>query len=130
MRHPARALAIAATLVALVGCGGEGFDSAEVTGTVTAGGKPAPGLMIQFEPADGEGTKLPPATGFTNDSGRYVLRRPGGKSGAVVGKNTVRILNGEGAELARLGGKEVSGVVVDREVKPGPNVIDIEITLK
>jgi hypothetical protein len=117
-------------LAAVAGCGGQGFQSAEVSGTVTAGGAPVPGLMIQFEPADGEGTKLPPGTGFTNAEGKYVLLRPGGKTGAVVGKNTVRVLNGEGGSLDRLRGKAVDGAVSERDVKPGPNVIDVELTLK
>lgn len=114
----------------VVGCGGPAFESAEVTGTVTAGGQPAAGLMIQFEPADGEGIRLPPGTGLTNAEGRYVLLRAGGKSGAVVGQNTVRVMNGEGGELGRLRGRAVEGAVSQREVKPGSNVIDIELTLK
>lgn len=119
---------VVVTLVVVAGCGGEQFTSAEVTGTVTCGGKPVPGLMIQFEPADGEGTKLPPGTGFTNAEGKYVLLRPGGKSGAVVGKNTVRVLSGEGSALTVLNGRKVTGAVSEQEVKPGSNVIDIEIT--
>ena len=59
-----------------------------------------------------------------------MLLRAGGKSGAVVGQNTVRVMNGEGGELGRLLGKAVSGAVSQREVKPGSNVIDIELTLK
>lgn len=117
-------------LAAACGCGGQGFESAEVSGTVTAGGAPVPGLMIQFEPADGEGTTLPPGTGLTNADGRYILLRPGGKKGAVVGKNTVRVLNGEGGPLERLRSKTVEGAVSERDVKPGPNVIDVELTLK
>lgn len=121
---------VAIAVAAITGCGGQGFQSAEVSGTVTVGGAPAPGLMIQFEPADGEGTRLPPGTGFTNADGKYVLLRPGGKRGAVVGKNTVRVLNGEGVALERLRGKTVEGAVSEREVKPGVNVLDIELTLK
>lgn len=120
----------AIAIACVVGCGGQGFESAEVSGTVTVGGAPAPGLMIQFEPADGEGTRLPPGTGVTNADGKYVLLRPGGKPGAVVGKNTVRVLNGEGGPLDRLRGKTVEGAVAEREVKPGSNVIDVELTLK
>lgn len=117
-------------LATAAGCGGQGFESAEVSGTVTVEGTPAAGLMIQFEPADGDGMRLPPGTGLTNAEGKYVLLRPGGKRGAVVGKNTVRVLNSEGGAMERLRGKAVEGAVSERDVKAGVNVIDVELTLK
>ncbi|MFM7206032.1 MAG: hypothetical protein ACKO4T_05095 [Planctomycetaceae bacterium] len=125
-----RRLMVALAILQIAGCGGQGFTSADVTGTVKIDGKPAAGLMVQFEPKDGEGTKLPPGTGMTNAEGGFVLLRPGGKSGAVVGTNTVRVLNGEGGEMVRIGGRQIEGAVSQREVKPGPNVIDIELKLK
>lgn len=125
-----RFFVLSLAILPLAGCGGQGFTSADVTGTVKLDGKPVPGLMVQFEPKDGEGTRLPPGMGLTNAEGKFVILRPGGKSGAVVGSNTVRVLSGEGSELAKIGGRQVEGAVSEFEVKPGPNVIDIELRLK
>lgn len=115
------------TCLATAGCG-EGFSTGEVSGTVTIDGKPAPGLMIQFEPDDGEQTRFPPGIGYTNAAGQYAIVRPGRKVGTVVGKHTVRIMTGEGSDLTVLNGRKLTGVVSQREVKPGVNVIDVEVT--
>jgi hypothetical protein len=110
----------------LAGCG-SGIRTAEVTGLVTLDGKPLPGVIVQFEPLDGDQTRLPPGTGMANAQGRYIVLRPGGKSGAVVGRNTVRVLHGEGADLATVAGRSVAGTVTERQVVAGGNVIDIEL---
>lgn len=122
-----RILRVLALCTLLGGCG-EGFQTAEVSGSVKVDGKPAPGLMIQFEPDDGNGTKLPPSIGYTNADGQFVLVRPGRKTGTVVGKHTVRIMTGEGGDLVILNGRKITGTVSQREVTPGPNVIDVELT--
>jgi len=111
----------------VAGCG-EGFQTAEVSGTIKVDGKPFPGLMIQFEPEDGSGTRLPPSIGYTNAEGQYALVRPGRKTGTVVGKHTVRVMTSEGSDLTTLKGRKLAGMVSQREVKPGPNVIDVELT--
>jgi hypothetical protein len=112
--------------VCFVGCGG-GIETAEVSGLVTLDGKPLPGVIVQFEPIDGEQTRLPPGTGLTNSQGRYLLLRPGGKSGAVVGRSTVRVLHGQGGDLGNVAGRSVTGTVSEREVTSGSNAIDIEL---
>jgi len=84
--------------------------------------------MIQFEPEDGSGTRLPPSIGYTNAEGQYALVRPGRKTGTVVGKHTVRVMTSEGSDLTTLEGRKLAGMVSQREVKPGPNVIDVELT--
>ena len=113
-------------VLCLAGCG-SGIQTAEVTGLVTLDGKPFPGVIVQFEPVDGDQTRLPPGTGMTNAQGRYIVLRPGGKSGAVVGRNTVRVLHGEGADLATVAGRSVAGTVTERQVVDGANVIDVEL---
>lgn len=113
-------------VLCFVGCGG-GIETAEVSGLVTLDGKPLPGVVVQFEPIDGEQTRLPPGTGLTNAQGRYRVLRPGGKSGAVVGRSTVRVLHGEGGDLGNVAGRSVKGTVSEREVTSGSNSIDIEL---
>lgn len=115
-----------AALVCLSGCGG-GIETADVNGMVTLDGKPLSGVIVQFEPSGGEQTKLPTGTGLTNAQGRYVVFRPGGKPGAVVGQTTVRVLHGEGGDLPSVGGRPVTGAVTEREIGKGSNVIDIEL---
>lgn len=124
---PDRMLPVLLLCTLLGGCG-EGFQTAEVSGSVKLDGKPAPGLMIQFEPDDGTETNLPPSTGYTNAGGQFVLVRPGRKTGTVVGKHTVRIMTSEGSDLVILNGRKIEGTVSQREVKPGSNVIDVELT--
>lgn len=89
----------------LQGCGGSGIkepELAEVTGTVTVGGKPYAGYDVMFFPqaAAGGGGKAGivggVAGGRTDESGKYVLRYKGSRKGAVVGKNTVQISSPEG----------------------------------
>lgn len=118
---------LAVLCMLLAGCGEE-FQTAEVSGTIKVDGKPAPGLMIQFEPEDGSGTRLPPSIGYTNAEGQYALVRPGRKTGTVVGKHTVRVMTSEGSDLTTLKGRKLAGMVSQHEVKPGPNVIDVELT--
>lgn len=116
----------ALAVVCLLGCG-DGIPTAAVTGLVTLDGTPLPGVIVQFEPLDGDETRLPPGTGMTNAEGRFVVLRPGGKSGAVVGRNTVRVLHGEGAALTSVAGKSIVGTVSERQITAGANVVDIQL---
>jgi len=112
---------------AVCGCG-ETYKTAPVSGTVTMNGKPVAGLMIQFEPEDGGTTKIPPSIGYTNAEGKYVLIRPGGgQPGAVVGRHTVRVMTGEGTDLTAVEGRKATNAVSQRDVAPGPNVIDVDL---
>jgi len=120
-------VALASLIVA--GCWGEGFRIAEVTGQVTIDGKPRRGLMVVFSPDDGGTTKLPPAYGFTNDEGRYRAIRPGSKPGAVVGATSVRVLAFDGSEIVA-NGKALPNTELQKDIKPGPNVLDIDLTSK
>lgn len=113
----------------LAGCG-DGVRMGRVQGTVTFNGKPVPDLMVEFAPVENVGWRLPPGMGHTNAEGVYSLVRPGpgGKPGTSVGTHTVRVLSDEGSELKLIAGKKVAGTVSQREVKPGSNTIDIELT--
>jgi hypothetical protein len=110
------------------GCSRQTFDIAEVSGTVTLGDRPLPGVMVQFQPQVEEVGKYPAAFGFTDAEGRYTLVRSGGKSGAVVGAHEVRILPQEREEQPATPLPDgLADRVFEFEVRPGRNVIDIRV---
>lgn len=112
----------------LSGCGG-GVDPTlpelvPVTGVVTQGGKPVPGVVVTFEPEAGS-----LSAGATNEQGIFELRYSRDKLGAVPGTHRVRLskLNGEaGDEIIPRRFNEKSQI--EREVsKSGENNFMFEI---
>lgn len=114
----------------LAGCGGETLSP--VTGKVTFNGEPVRGGTIIFGPS--EGTKGgTPASAEVKEDGTYELKA-GATVGAVAGKNKVMYTpppgkpstdpkkEGEPSPYAGL-----VPVQKEVEVKPGPNVINIEL---
>lgn len=74
-------------LLAVAFCSGCGSDEPEivrVTGTVTRGGKPVPGLIVHFQPEGGR-----PSWGQTDAQGHYDLDYDPQHRGARVGKHKV-----------------------------------------
>jgi hypothetical protein len=118
-----------AIVVAAFGCSAENFRTAEVTGTVTYKGQPAPGLMLQFTPPNGDKIGLPPAYGITKSDGSYRVARPGGKWGAVVGRNvvTVTVMPQDKPSAVMVPEKDVKDRSFDIEVSAKPNVHDIAL---
>lgn len=121
------AVRIAVVAALFAGCARQGFQTAEVTGTVTYKGAPAVGLFVQFEPPDGYRQGLPSAMAVTDTAGRYYLVRPGSKRGAVVGVNrvTVTVMGGEGEVVTIVPAEVLARACREIEVKPGRNVHDI-----
>jgi hypothetical protein len=77
------------TLTLFFGCGkGDSKHQTEyVEGVVTLDGDPVPGATVTFTPVkEGEGV---PATGTTDDSGRYTLTTVGGGVAGKAGAGTV-----------------------------------------
>ena len=111
------------------GCSAEKFKTAEVTGTVMLEGKPVEGVSLEFEPVR-TGAEIPPtAYGSTDAEGKYRLTRVGGKGGrpgAVVGMNTVRVSAPEGS-TATVHPHYADEGALQFEVKAGPNVFDIDL---
>jgi hypothetical protein len=111
------------------GCSAEKFKTAEVTGTVTLEGTPVEGVSVEFEPVR-TGAEIPPtAYGSTDAEGKYRLTRVGGKGGrpgAVVGMNTVRVSAPEGS-TAKVHPHYADECAFQFEVKAGPNVFDIDL---
>ena len=100
MSKRVRSIALLITCIALSGCGGNGFPTAQVTGRVVCEGKAVEGAMVYFEPLKGSGTNgLSGKQGFsyTDADGKFVIStyEPGGQDGAVIGKHRVRVGKGK-----------------------------------
>lgn len=124
-RLPA-ALAAAAIVLLAGGCGGDGYATSVVTGTVTYKGKPAAGLRIEFAPVDGPKLGRPPATGITGADGRYSLVRPGNKPGAVAGPSSVAFFTIEGRPTS-VPAEAVQDRTFDVDVAPGTSTHDFDL---
>lgn len=78
----------------LVGCGGESYKIAPVSGRITINGKPLAKASVTFSPVavGGNLEPGPSSSGKTDADGRYTLTLIGKDgAGAVVGKHKVRI---------------------------------------
>ena len=102
-------------LILLAGCN-SGIDLGKVTGRVTKGGKPQPGLMINFSPGPGRRG----SQGFTNAEGQYQLLYTTEKMGAVTGSQHVTITT-ESNPNKNLLSKDV-------EVTSGSQTIDFDLS--
>ncbi len=88
-----RQLSIACLLAVCLGCGGESFSMAPVSGTITLDGKPLVDARVGFEPKR-SGKELAAGPGSyanTDQQGRFVLKSLDGRKGAVVGTHRVWI---------------------------------------
>ena len=88
-----------------VGCKGEGFTLAPVTGVVTADGKPVTDLKIVFYPRGTEENPTPGpfSTGMTDSEGKFTLVSRHGEPGAVVGPHRVGFELPDGMDAEALG---------------------------
>ena len=71
-------------LATAVGCG-PNVGTVPVRGTVLVDGEPVPGVTVQFSPVGGER----PSTGFTDGSGRFILRYNKDIAGVLPGRQNV-----------------------------------------
>jgi hypothetical protein len=76
-------------MAACVGCGNE--DWGKVSGTVTLDGQPVGPGMVTFEPTSPDQVDAPFAGAQFREDGKYELRSPGNKVGALTGEYAVRI---------------------------------------
>lgn len=77
-------------MVVTGGCGGDGLNMAEVSGSVTLDGAPLPGAWVEFTPIT-KGINGRPSNGATDQQGHFVLKYTKTRSGALVGKHDVVI---------------------------------------
>lgn len=117
---PVRNLLCLVWIALLAGCAKPGPDVAPVSGRVTLDGQPLPFAIVTFHP---EGKSA--ASSGTDKDGRYMLMYKRGVMGAPVGMNRVTILlDVEQAHRPQL----TPQTDLKREVKPGPNEFNFELT--
>jgi|1185.fasta_scaffold506110_1 hypothetical protein len=102
----------------VIGCGRSIADVAPVTGRVTLDGQPLQFAILTFHPA-GKAS----ASGGTDKDGRYTLLYKRGVMGAPIGLNRVTIL----LDVEQSHRPQLTPTELEREVKPGPNVIDFDL---
>jgi hypothetical protein len=122
MRTRACLLVCLAGLVFLSGCGRTGM--APVHGRVTCGGKPVPEAAVIFSPVpktEGALEAGKAAQGGTDEDGRYSLTTYRSGDGALVGKHKVSVIVDNTVRLP------CQMKVVEMEVKPGDNELNIEM---
>jgi hypothetical protein len=117
----------------LAGCGRDGPERGVVTGQVKLNGEPLEGADLEFQPPEGS-----PSYGTTDEKGRYDLMYTRDKRGAMIGEHTVRITTPTSGADPRAAGVAAPQRVppkynapsggLKREVKPGRNQIDFELT--
>ncbi|MDX1945910.1 MAG: carboxypeptidase-like regulatory domain-containing protein [Pirellulaceae bacterium] len=111
-------------LATLAGCGAPDF--AEVTGKVTLDGEPLVFATVEFQPPGGS-----PAYGVTGDDGTYRLEWSATQSGVPIGQHRVRITSwreSKPKERERVPERYNKATELAREVKPGQQQIDFELT--
>ncbi len=81
------------------GCGGaSGPELIDVHGTVLLDGKPLPNATVRFVPEVQGAEAVRPASGVTDDDGRYELEYSSTRSGALPGKYKVLITTAQAPE--------------------------------
>ena len=135
------ALALSLSVLWLIGCGEKPPEFGQVTGSLTAKGKPLKDMIVTFMPDPAEGNELPyNASGQTDETGAYQLRyslKGLEGEGAALGWNRVLITDTRFGSVPqgqppppRLFSPDYSRITTTPlkfEVKPGPQTIDIEL---
>jgi hypothetical protein len=112
-------------LVGLIFVSGCGPEMAPVKGRITCAGKPVANAAVTFSPVPASETdKEPgkPATGFTDEDGRYELSTYKARDGALVGEHRVLVMIDD-TNPARC--KRTKQLTLP--VKPGTNEHNIEL---
>ena len=130
-------------LLVIVGCD-SGPTLVEVQGTVKANGKPLNKIQVEFWPV----ASGPRSMGTTDEQGHYsLLVDDGVRKGAIVGSHNVvlkdvgvlgdKFMGRKGEDVDMTKGKKSQipliytdplKTTIKKEVKSGPNVIDIDVT--
>ncbi len=76
-----------ALLAAVAGCSGSGPELAEVKGVLVSAGQPVPDASITFYPDVGR-----PSYATTDERGEFEMLYSEGRSGAVIGDHTVKVM--------------------------------------
>jgi len=129
-------------LVLAVGCGDGGPATAPVTGKLTIGGQPAKDVTVNFNPVDPKGEV---ASGVVTNGTYTLATGSSGKPGAIVGSYKItltpnaamsedaysRPVDGSAPAAPKVAFPaeflDPAKTTLTKEVKAGPNTIDIEI---
>jgi len=143
-------LVLNVSLLLTCGCGSDKLKTERVTGIVTMNGKPVAGAVVTFSPVDR--TKSHPATGHTDDKGKYTLQTLLGDvdAGTTPGDYKVMVTKTKDVETGRVQKvtvgdqveevkemkseqllpkrySSISSTPLKKTVIAGSNVIDIEL---
>lgn len=126
-----RAITLASIVLVSGGCGRSDLpELGTVEGTVKMDGQPLAGRQVQFLPQAGGR----PGTGVTDEQGHYELVYTAGVEGTNVGPNRVEITTIWPEGEPKPGERETipprynTTTELTREVKPGHNTFDFELT--
>lgn len=110
--------------ILLAGCGsGDRPPLGSVSGTVTVNGEPFSGVIVSFMPDKGR-----PATGMTDDNGRYTLEYVQGVKGCKTGPNKVVFFAPTGGTMSHsIPRKYQSESELAADVKSGSNTFDFDL---
>jgi hypothetical protein len=136
------ALAVAVLVVFTLGCGGSGYDGPKLyplTGKLTKGGAPLPGINISLISTDSS-NKAPPLLAVTKDDGSFTITTSSGHAGAPVGLYKVVIVapppefdystqKGPPKKSKVISEKYATAATTDKtfEVKAGTNTLDLDL---
>lgn len=124
-----RFLAVSFLSIFCSACGGvsDAPDLATVSGVVTLDGKPVADATVIFTPED---NKAAAASGKTDAAGAYKLAYVGGKEGAPVGMNRVKIVIGGNSTDESVPSQPPKQYLPTKTaaVTGGKNVVDFDLT--
>ena len=114
-------------VVSLAGCGGSEQQVAPVQGRVTLDEQPLPDASVVFQVPG-----MAPSGGYTDKNGDYELIYKRGVKGAPIGMNQVTILENTQRTHGpqRVPARYNQQSELEREVKPGDNEINFDLTSK
>lgn len=131
-RHLSWQLSIALTLV---GCGGNKFPVAQVSGVCNCNGQPLKAGLVVFEPIPKPGSDRKEsgraAAGMIQQDGTYVLSTFGNNDGAIVGTHRVLVfapaLEDDDAKLTDANRYACGNEPLEQVVVQGKNVIELNL---
>lgn len=122
-RSAGKLLLFVTLLLVISGCSSGDVPLGTVSGHVTKGGKPEPGITVKFDPVEGGRGSI----GLTDANGYYDLTFSDRK-GALLGKHNVVVeIRAKVNDAGMVTAPANVFITEQREVKSGSNTFDFEI---